>query len=170
MPVKTKKKATYKRAEKASTSTSKYFTHIEPKLVLVAAWARDGLIDKDIALKLGVAYSTFRDYVKKHSALSAALKKGKEIADVEIENSLFKRATGYSCTETTKELVKDHETGISELTITKEVTKFIPPDTTAMIFWLKNRRPDLWADKSENINVDISVEEYLKKQGDDYEY
>ncbi|EPY06641.1 hypothetical protein PAALTS15_13592 [Paenibacillus alvei TS-15] len=78
---------------------NKYQTHVEPKLLLVEAWARDGVIDEDIAKKLGVAYSTFREYVKKYSALSAALKKGKEVADVEVENALFKRATGYEFTE-----------------------------------------------------------------------
>ncbi|KJB88590.1 transposase [Paenibacillus sp. E194] len=78
---------------------NKYQSHVEPKLLLVEAWARDGVIDEDIAKKLGVAYSTFREYAKKYSALSAALKKGKEVADVEVENALFKRATGYEFTE-----------------------------------------------------------------------
>lgn len=34
---------------------NKYHTHVEPKLLLIEAWARDGLIDEDIARKLGVA-------------------------------------------------------------------------------------------------------------------
>jgi len=83
----------------AGDRKNKYQTHVEPKLLLIEAWARDGIIDEDIAKKLGVAYSTFREYVKKYSALSAALKKGKEVADVEVENALFKRATGYEFTE-----------------------------------------------------------------------
>lgn len=78
---------------------SKYHTHVEPKLLLIEAWARDGIIDEDIAKKLGIAYSTFRNYRDKYEALSAALKKGKEIADVEVENALFKRAIGYEFTE-----------------------------------------------------------------------
>lgn len=78
---------------------NKYHTHVEPKLLLIEAWARDGLIDEDIAKKLGVAYSTFRKYRDEQEALSAALKRGKEVADVEVENALFKRATGYEFTE-----------------------------------------------------------------------
>lgn len=77
----------------------KYESHVEPKLLLIEAWARDGTIDEDIAKKLGIAYSTFKLYKDKHSALSAALKRGKEVADIEVENALFKRATGYEFTE-----------------------------------------------------------------------
>lgn len=77
----------------------KYYTHVESKLMLIEAWARDGIIDEDIAKKLGVAYSTFRKYRDQYEALSAALKKGKEVADVEVENALFKRALGYEYTE-----------------------------------------------------------------------
>ena len=74
---------------------SKYFTHVEPKLKLVECWARDGLTDEQIANNLGIAYSTLREYRDKYSALSAALKKGKEIVDYEVENALLKRALGY---------------------------------------------------------------------------
>ncbi|GAV13246.1 transposase [Paenibacillus sp. NAIST15-1] len=132
---------------------NKYQSHVEPKLLLVEAWARDGVIDEDIAKKLGVAYSTFREYVKKYSALSAALKKGKEVADVEVENALFKRATGYQYDEVTREADRqiDPETGewINVMVETKRVTKEVQPDVTAQIFWLKNRRPDKWRDKQE---------------------
>ena len=128
---------------------SKYHTYVEPKLLLVEAWARDGYIDADIAKKLGVAYSTFREYVKKHPALSAALKRGKEVADVEVENALFKRAVGYQYDEVTREAVTDPKTGKTIMVETKRVTKEVQPDVTAQIFWLKNRRPDKWRDRQE---------------------
>ena len=57
----------------------KYYTHVEPKLFLIECWARDGLTDEQIAKKVGVAYSTFRDYKNKYSALSAALKRAKRL-------------------------------------------------------------------------------------------
>ena len=41
----------------------------------------------------------------------------------------------------------DKDTGISELTVTKVVEKEVVPDTTAQIFWLKNRKPEEWRDK-----------------------
>ncbi|WP_233713458.1 hypothetical protein [Lederbergia citri] len=74
---------------------SKYETHVEPRLFEVECWVRKGLIDEQIANILGVAYSTFREYVKKFPALSAALKKGKDVVDYEVENALLKRAMGY---------------------------------------------------------------------------
>ena len=135
----------------------KYYTHVEPKLLLVEAWARDGYIDADIAKKLGVAYSTFREYVKQHPALAAALKKGKEVADVEVENALFKRAIGYTYDEVTQEAATDPDTGDQVLTVTKVVTKEVQPDVTAQIFWLKNRRPDKWRDR-QDINHSGSME------------
>jgi hypothetical protein len=128
---------------------SKYHTHVEPKLLLVEAWARDGCIDADIARKLGVAYSTFREYVKQYPALAAALKRGKEVADVEVENALFKRAVGYTYEEVTREATTDPKTGQTIMIETKRVTKEVQPDVTAQIFWLKNRRPDKWRDRQE---------------------
>lgn len=116
---------------------SKYFTHVEPKLTLVEGWARDGLTDEQIAKNLNIAYSTFREYKNKFSALSAALKKGKEIIDYEVENALLKRALGYEYDEVTYEHGEE----------TKRVTKQVAPDTTAQIFWLKNRKSDKWRDK-----------------------
>lgn len=124
----------------------KYYTHVEPKLFLIECWARDGLTDEQIAKKVGVAYSTFRDYKNKYSALSAALKKGKEVVDFEVENALLKRALGYEYSEVTQEPVEVGE-GITMLQTTKIVTKQVAPDTTALIFWLKNRKPDKWRDK-----------------------
>ncbi|HBC2031502.1 TPA: helix-turn-helix domain-containing protein [Clostridium perfringens] len=155
---------------------SKWETHVKDKLILVEAWARNGLTDEQISKNLGIAYSTFREYVKKYSALSAALKKGKEIVDIEVENALLKRALGYKYDEVTKELIEDKETGISELKVTKVVTKEVIPDTTAQIFWLKNRKPEEWRDKKEvkhdgNINnpYENLTKEQLLKIADEYD-
>lgn len=147
----------------AGERKTKYHSHVELKLLLIEAWARDGTIEEDIAKKLGVAYSTFRTYKERYSALSAALKRGQEVADVEVENALFKRAVGYQYDEVTREVgtVQDPETGelVKAMVVTKRVTKEVQPDVTAQIFWLKNRRPDKWRDKQEighSGNVDIN--------------
>ena len=140
----------------------KYFTHVEPKLFLVECWARDGLIDEQIAKNLGIAYSTFKDYKNKHSAFSAALKKGKEVVDFEVENALLKRALGYKYSEVTQEPVEVGE-GITMLQTTKIVTKHALPDTTAQIFWLKNRKPDKWRDRpTEDTNATGQLEQLIK--------
>lgn len=117
---------------------SKYGTHVEPKLNLVEAWARDGLTDEQIANNLGVAYSTFREYKKDYPALSAALQKGKDDIDVMVENALLKAALGFEYEE--EQVSKD---GVYS------VKKYAQPNTTALIFWLKNRRPQAWRDKQD---------------------
>lgn len=137
---------------------SKYETNVLPKLFLIECWARDGLTDEQIAKNLGVAYSSFRKYRDNNVALSAALKKGKEVIDCEVENALLKRAMGYSYTETTSERINN------EMVVTKKVEKEVQPDTTALIFWLKNRKPANWRDRQEidttqsgEINVNIKI-------------
>ena len=144
---------------------SKYFTHVEPKLELVECWARDGLTDEQIANNLGIAYSTLREYRDKYSALSAALKKGKEIIDYEVENALLKRALGYEYEEITYEHGEE----------TKRVSKHVVGDTTAQIFWLKNRKPQQWRDKKDiehsgevnNPYSELTTEELKKLIQDD---
>lgn len=112
----------------------------EDGLTLIAGWTRQGLTDEQIAHNMDIAYSTFRVWKDRFPAISAAQKKNKEIVDFEVENALLKRALGYSYTEVMDETSED---GVKH----RETVKFIPPDTTAQIFWLKNRRPDKWRDK-----------------------
>ena len=151
---------------------SKYQTHVEPKLFEVECWARDGLIDEQIAKNLGVAYSTFKTYKVKFPALMAALKKGKEIIDYEVENALLKRALGYQYNEVTQEKVWSDELGMHELSVVKVVTKEVNPDTTAQIFWLKNRKPAQWRDKQDiehsgSMNIDQRIDNYTDDELDE---
>lgn len=114
--------------------------------MLLEAWARNGLTDEQIAKNMGISCSTLYDWKNKYSDISESLKRGKEVVDVLVENALFKRALGYEYKEVTK------EDGVT----TKVVTKHMAPDTTAQIFWLKNRRPDLWRDRK-NIDMNAKV-------------
>lgn len=129
---------------------SKYETHVEPKLLLVEAWARDGLSDEEIAHNLGIACSTFRAYKGRYEALSAALARGKEVVDVIVENALLKKCTGYDYTETTQEFkTVEGEDGVLERVLVKEktVTRHMPGDVTAQMFWLANRKKPTWSYK-----------------------
>ena len=123
--------------EVSSLSKSKYFTHVEPKLELIEGWARDGLTDEDIAKQLNIGIRTLYEYKIKYPQFSQALKKGKEIVDYEVENALLKRALGYEYDEITYECGEE----------VKRVRKQVAPDTTAQIFWLKNRKPEQWREK-----------------------
>ena len=113
------------------------------KLILLEGWARSGLTDEQIAKNIGIATSTFYEWKKKELEFSEALKKGKEVIDFEVENALLKRALGYTITIKEEKLDKD---GCVH-TLEKDV--HIPADTTAQIFWLKNRKPNTWKDKVE---------------------
>lgn len=227
----------------------------EEGLILLEGWARNGLTDEQIAHNMDISVATLYNYKKNHLEILEALKKGKEVVDIQVENALLKRALGYDFVEVTKErmssesqkerhkgqseltekqwdacitffdseccycgksgkLTKDHlqplkEGGAleianvvpacsscnsskkanqwlawfqkqkfyskekaeliqkwinfslsikqlfedddveSEMVVSKEVTKHIAGDTTAQIFWLKNRKPNDWRDKRE---------------------
>ncbi len=119
----------------------------QDKLVLLEGWARSGLTNEQIAKNIGISPKTLYEWQNKHSDIRNTLKKGKEVVDFEVENALLKRALGYKYMETTKELIKNPKTKQYELKITKEIEKEVPPDTTAQIYWLKNRKPLEWRDK-----------------------
>lgn len=131
----------------------------EEGLLKIEGWARDGLIDKQIAHNIGITEQTLNNWKITYPSLFEALKRGKEVVDRQVENALLKRAMGYKYEEVTKELVKDIKTGEANLEVTKSVTKEVAPDTTAQIFWLKNRKPAEWRDRKE---VEVSTKNKLE--------
>lgn len=112
-------------------------------LILLEGWARDGLTDEQIAHNMGIRTSTLYEWKKKYLEISEVLKRGKEVVDILVENALLKKALGYTVKE--QKVTKDG--------LIVEIEKEISPDTTAQIFWLKNRKPDKWRDRVENINT-----------------
>ena len=124
----------------------------QDKLTLLEGWSRDGLTNEQIAKNIGINVKTLYDWKNKESNISNALKKGKEVVDIEVENALLKRALGYTITLYEEKVDKDgcvHN-------LKKDV--HVPGDTTAQIFWLKNRKPKNWKDKqnSENTSDDVN--------------
>lgn len=105
-----------------------------------------GATDKEMADFFGVAESTFHLWKKEHKEFSEALKRGKIIADADVAKSLYHRALGYSHPE--DKIFNDNGEPLIVPT-----TKHYPPDPTAAIFWLKNRKPAEWRDKR-----DVQVE------------
>ena len=122
---------------------------IKSKLTLVEGWARDGLTNEQIAKNLGISIALLYKYQNEHVEFLEAIKKGKEVVDYEVENALLKRALGYEYEEETYETKYDRENNKYIEVLTKRVTKHVAPDTTAQIFWLKNRKPKQWRDKVE---------------------
>ncbi len=145
------------------------------KNILVEGWARDGLTNDQIAQNIGIAPSALYRWQKRYPEFAAALKKGKEVADREVENALFKRAMGYRYDEVTREargIVDSAGQVGEEMVETKRVTKEVLPDVTAQIFWLKNRKPRDWRDKRDvgidgEIKFAITLPEDIEADGSD---
>ena len=133
----------------------KYEKWIEPDgLLCLEAWARDGCTDETISKKMGVAKSTLNEWKLKFSAISDALKRGKEPVDIEVENALLKKATGFfqKITKVHKVKTVKMKDGMrleTEELVEKEEDVYFPPETVAQIYWLKNRKPKQWRDKQE---------------------
>lgn len=145
----------------------------EEGLILLEGWAREGLTNDEIIEKIKkrtgkINRSTFYDWLKKYPDISNALKKGKEIVDYKVEKTLFERALGYDYTEKVKELKLNPKTGEEELTVVKEIVKHMPPDTLALFFWLKNRKPDKWRDKPKDDTVDNTVKVVFEGEAKDF--
>lgn len=122
----------------------KYQEWLDPDgLLLLEGWARDGLTDEQIAGNVGITATTLYEWKNRFPEISEALKKGKEVVDIQVENALLKRALGYDYQE--QRIEKSEKDGTKII----QTIKHVPADTTAQIFWLKNRRPDKWRDKPE---------------------
>ena len=140
----------------------------QDKLTLLEGWARDGLTDEQIAHNMGIRRETLYDYKNKYPNISNALKKGKEVVDIEVENALLKKALGYNVPVQkafkVKEVIYQDGKRLKETERIEyaEEEIHIPADTTAQIFWLKNRKPDKWRDKV----VDAENEEAITNATD----
>jgi len=110
-----------------------------------------GAIDKDIAHALGVTEQTINNWKLANPEFFESLKIGKSQVDERVKQSLVHRAMGYTHTEDDIRIIN------GEIVITQTV-KHYPPDTTACIFWLKNRMPDEF-----RTNPDVGNDEILSK-------
>ena len=101
-----------------------------------------GHTDKELAVFFEVSEQTLNTWKKAHPEFLESLKGGKTLADAEVVAKLHHRALGYSHPEDDIRVVN------GQIVITPTI-KHYPPDTTAGIFWLKNRQRDKWRDKPE---------------------
>lgn len=130
----------------------KYQKWLEPDgLLLLEAWARDGLTDEQISKNMGITSRSLTEYKKSYLPIFLALKRGKEVVDYEVENALLKRALGYTVKETIttgEPVIVDGKQQLKNAKV-KIIEKHIAPDVGAQIFWLKNRKVEEWKDKKE---------------------
>jgi len=114
-----------------------------PKMDKIAEeLAKKGFTDNELAGFFGVTEQTINNWKKQFPLFFESLKTGKALSDSKVKASLFQRAIGYSCPDVH---VSSYE---GNVTLTP-VVKHYPPDTTAQIFWLKNRLPKEFKDKHE---------------------
>lgn len=144
---------------------SKYERYVKPRLKEIKLWAEQGISQEEIAGKLKIACSTFREYRKKYEELEEVFILGDESAVESVENSLFKSAMGGIVKVNKAFKVKrDYydEQGrkcSEERVVTAEEDEYVPPNPTSIIFFLKNKRPQLWNEKLTVAgNVDGGIE------------
>jgi len=118
-------------------------TKYKPEFAKQAAKACEaGFTDRDIAELLGVDERTLNRWKHDHPEFCQSVKVGKAAADDRVEQSLYRKATGYS--------FNSEKLFCYEGVVTRAaVVEHVPPSDTAAIFWLKNRRKETWRDKHE---------------------
>lgn len=133
------------------------------KKTLLSGWARKGLSDQQIAKNIGISRSTLNEWRKKYPDISDTLKKGKEVADAEVENALYLKCIGHKVQLKKTFKVKKIEYNDAGKKIkeeekleTGEDEVYIPPDTKAIIFWLTNRMREDWKERQ---NTQMEQEE-----------
>jgi hypothetical protein len=137
-----------------------------------------GATDKHLAEFFGVSESTINLWKKQQPEFSESVKGGKMVADAEIAATLYQRAAGFYYNEVTFEKIDsktvlentDENTLATDPYKKKIVTKYVVPDTGAIMSWLKNRQPELWRDKTEidfnklsDEQIDMMVERLITK-------
>lgn len=148
----------WRKEGESSMAKGKYHDWLTSEgLLKLESWARDGLTDEQIAHNIGIHPATLYEWKKNYPKINESLKTGKEVVDIQVENALLKRALGYTFTEVK---VEESDNGVKRTETVKEVVA----DTTAQLFWLKNRRPDKWRDRK---NFEINdARESTKKLSD----
>ena len=108
-----------------------------------------GATEAEMADALSISVSTLSDWMHKHSEFYRAVKSGKVLADAEVAERLYSRATGHS-----HEAVKIFMPAGAEAPVYAPYTEHYPPDTTAASLWLRNRQPDKWRERQQ---VDVTA-------------
>lgn len=120
----------------------------------IAGWARDGLTIDEIAEQMGTVRRTLNRWRGKNMQIQEAIAQNKDVADRKVEGALIKSALGYEYTET-KTTVEIGADGERRQKVEK-YERYSKPDTMAMLFYLKNRKPEVWRD-SQQLDLKATV-------------
>lgn len=121
-------------------------------IALIAGFRREGESLEQIALRrIGVSDRTLDRWRRESEALENALRQTDDLVNAMVEQSLLKRALGYTTVEEDEELVE------GEMRVIRRRTRNVPPDTKACLSWLYSRRSDRW--RIQQPPIDASAEE-----------
>jgi len=119
-----------------------------------------GATNAELADEFGVSIRTIDEWKAKYPEFLRAIKASKPVADQRVERSLYERAVGY--TVDTEKVFCGKDGQVTRVA----VREYYPPDTTAMIFWLKNRKQKEWRDKIEHTGAgDGPIELIVRRVG-----
>ena len=134
---------------------------------LIEGWCKEGISQEAIARNLGIANSTFQSYKVKFPEFAEALKKGKDLADIQVTNALFQSAVGYEVEEEHTEYIEGSKSGKAGMMPNASnhhnkkvitIKKKVPGNVTAQIFFLKNADPESWNKESTTINQNVNIQ------------
>lgn len=115
------------------------------------------MTDKEISQNIGISQETFYQWTKLYSEFSEAIKKGRQPVNLIVEKTFFEeKLKGRTVKEKTTEktIHRDADGNIvSSSEHIRTTERYIPADTTAMLFYMKCRMPEKYNDK---INVAIN--------------
>lgn len=150
--------------------TSKYETHVKPRLEEIYQWACDGLLDNEIYKNLNIGKNAFYQYLQIHEELKDTITRGRTNSVDIVANELFKSCTGYIYYEEKSYKLREklyNENGdlISDIETVKTVLeqKYMPGNTQAQIFYLTNRDKNNWASNPHNNDLKKEELELRKK-------
>lgn len=136
---------------------NKYFTNIEPRLDEIEKLCTTKT-EKQIADDMGVSYTSWKEYKRKYSALSAVIKKGRDSLVNDLKSTLIRKAKGFQYTES--KVIKENGVVVREEIITKASL----PDVAAINLLLKNYDVENWANDPQMIKLREKELELKEKQ------
>lgn len=127
----------------------------EDGLLTIEMWARQGFSDEQIAKNMGIARASLYSWFNQHSDILDAVKRGRKPVQIKVEDALYSRCDWRTVEEERTETVYNADQEVVSRKVINQ-KKVIPPDTTALIFALKNLAPERFSDKPQKVDTNES--------------
>ncbi|MDK0895349.1 Xaa-His dipeptidase [Clostridium perfringens] len=147
-----------------------YDEFLEGAVDHIKTMVSDGLTDKEIAEKLGISYSTWKNKKAKNKVVRDAIEEVKDTRNQEVEEALFKNCKGYHYyeqvpTKVKEEVVNEKGTVLTvERVVVSNVKKWKPADLAAQKYWLNNRKKATWKEDPNKVENDRKALKLKEKE------